>query len=375
MRQNVVVIGATGQVGRELLKQVAASDVPELSIHENPTVVVGLLDSKHFSINLGGFSKELLEDFGSTNKKVAAVMGACELPPGGIIGVPDMMRTLGYHQDLVYVDATALNEDARDLHLKIISETGSQIATANKNPIGRFSHQIYKQLTADPKRYQYSATTMAGLGAVPWLSERHTIQDKIHKMNASLSGTVGFITDALTKGQKLSDAIRMARAKGFTEPDYRDDLNGLDVGRKLIILAREAGFEVNFEDIDIQPFLPNEYFTIADPEACLAKIESELDAQMLQRYAAAAEEKKTLKYLASFDVENEKPVLKVGLKEIPIESAFGKLQGTDNRIEVVTDLYSNQRPYKLEGPGAGFDITASVIRRDLVNLQHRIMRG
>lgn len=374
MRQNIVVFGATGKVGGELLRQVAQYDVPELGIHENPTVVVGLGDSTHIAIQPGGLPKEVLDEFVAMKARVLDITGAQEYPEEGLKAVPDIMEKLGYGEDIVYVDATGVKEAARDLHLRIIQDTRAKIVTANKNPIGLYDYDIYRTLTRDPTRYQYSATAMAGLGAVPWLSERHTIQDRIHEICASLSGTVGFIADALKRGEKLSAAIRTARQEGYTEPDFRDDLNGVDVARKLTILGREAGLPIHFEDIALEPFLPREYLQMSDPEECLYRIERELNAVMAARYAEAQRRGITLKYLASLASDHGKPVLKVGLVEVPLDSAFGNLHGTDNRIEVVTDQYSPKRPYKLEGPGAGLDITASVLRRDLLHLQDHVKR-
>lgn len=374
MRQNIVILGATGKVGRELVKQVAACDVPELQMHENPTVVVGLVDSTHAAIEPGGFPQRELALFARTRQRVNSIIEALKLPNDGIAVLPGHMQRLGFNEDIVYVDATALREPAKDLHLRIIRATRSKIATANKNPIGLYDCEVYRELTADPRRYQYSAITMAGLGAVPWLSQRHTIQDKVHRIDASLSGTMGFITNALMEERKLSEAIRDARERGYTEPDYRDDLNGVDVARKLTILAREAGFEIDFKNIEIEPFLPREFLEMSDSEECLQRIERELDNVMAVRYAEAAQRRMTLKYLASFAIVERKPVLKVGLVEVPQESAFGRLRGTDNRIEVVTDMYHADRSFKLEGPGAGLDLTASVLRRDLLHLQERVQR-
>jgi len=320
----------------------------------------------------------VLERFSAdTNRRVRDVANATEHGADGVLGVPDKMRDLGFAEGVVYVDVTGAKQVARDLHLKIIESSAGQIATANKNPIGLYDYPTYQTLTKDPRRYKYSATAMAGLGAVPWLSERNTIQDHIHQISASLSGTVGFITSELTRGETLSTAIQTARTKGYTEPDYREDLNGVDVARKLTILGREAGFPISFDDIAIEPFLPREYLEIPDAEECLAKIKEDLDIVMLERYAQAATRGKqgmTLKYLASLRNNQGSPALTVGLAEVPKESAFGRLNGTDNRIEVVTDQYTVDRPYKLEGPGAGLDLTASVLRRDLLHLQERVSR-
>ncbi len=380
MRQNVCIIGATGKVGRELIAQIAEQDVAELKRHKNPTVVVGLVDSQHIAINTGGFTQDFLQQFASTKQRIREVMGAEKHGPEGISTLPQIMESMGYGKDLAYIDATSEKEKARDLHLNIIRHTKSQIATANKNPVGLYDYDTYKELTRDPTRYRYSATAMAGLGAVPWLSERHTIGDRIHRIDASLSGTLGFITDAMAKGMKLSDAITEARKKGYTEPDFRDDLNGVDVARKLTILAREAGYPAEFEDICIDPFLPKEYFDIADPEECLQQIREKLDQIYHLNSAAAVDLRgETFRYLASLRLTDgpatqQQVALKVGTEAVSLKSSFARLEDTDNYIQVVTDSYTEKKPYRLQGPGAGLDITASVLRRDLTLLQSSVAR-
>ncbi len=380
MRQNVCIIGATGKVGRELIAQIAEQDVAELKRHKNPTVVVGLADSQSVAINTGGFTQEFLKQFASTKQRVGEIVGAKKHGVEGMGALPATMEGMGYGKDLAYIDATSERETARDLHLHIIRHTKSQIATANKNPVGLYNYDTYKELTKDPTRYRYSATAMAGLGAVPWLSERHTIGDRIHRIDASLSGTLGFITDAMAKGMKLSDAIIEARNKGYTEPDFRDDLNGVDVARKLTILAREAGYPVGFEDIIIDPFLPREYFDIADPEECLQQIREKLD-QIYQLNSVEAVDLRgeTYRYLASLRLVDapgtqRQVTLKVGTEAVLLRSSFARLEDTDNYIQVVTDKYTERKPYRLQGPGAGLDITASVLRRDLTLLQSSVAR-
>lgn len=371
MRQYICIIGATGKVGRELVWQIATHDVPELNIHENPTLVMALVDSTHTAICTGGFSKEMLEQFVASRLRVADLPGAKENESDDEVGV-DAMKRMGYGEDLVYVDVTG-EKNADRLHLDIMRRTRSKIVTANKNPVGLSSYATYRELTRDPTRYKYSATTMAGLGAVPWLSERHTIGDRVHRIDASLSGTLGFIADEISKGKKLSDAIEEARKSGYTEPDFRDDLNGVDVARKMTILAREAGYPVEFGDIAIEPFLPKEYFLMVDPEECLAQIRSKLDGNP----DFCIDQKRSRRYLASLDLPDgaTMPHLRVGPKFVSLTSPFAHLQGTDNFIEVVTNMYTDQKPYRLQGPGAGLEITASVVRRDLLNCQNSISRS
>lgn len=374
MRVNTAIFGATGGVGRELVRQIADKDVWETKGHENPTVVVALADSQHVAIEPGGYSQELLRRFADTRGalKVADLGSAVSLGSEGMLAVPAKMRELGFTNDILYVDVTSAREASRDLHLNVIGG-GGKVVTANKNPIGLYGQDVYERLTADPRLYKYSATFMAGLLS-DWLSRKTTNREQAQEFKASLSGTVGFITDALSKGIKLSAAIKSAQAAGYTETDWGDDLNGLDVGRKLVILAREAGAKIHFQDIKLEPFLPQKYLGIANPETRLRAIAEEYDDQIAARYAEAAERGMTLKYLATFKRQDGRVQLTVGLEEVPIDSAFGRLTGTDNRIEVINERYTSERPYKLEGPGAGRDITASNVRDDIAQIQDHISR-
>ncbi len=372
MRQNVAILGASGNVGRTLLRQIAEHDGPELRKHVNPTVVVALANSGGFVVQEGGFSAEILKQIAKERGALAELISQ-ENPGSRSEEFLDTMQSRGFDGDLVFIDATA-DQNMTDLHLRILRDTRDSIVTTNKNPLSLGGTNTYRELTQDPTRYKYSATAMAGLGAIPWISERAEIGDKIHKIDASLSGTLGFIAHQLTQGVLLSEAIRQAQTLGYTEPDFRDDLSGRDVARKLVILGREAGLKIGMRNVAVERFIPDKYFGQNTPEGCLRAIEREYDAEMTRRYAEANARGKTLKYLASLTTNKKKPKLKVGFVEVPLDSAFGRLAGTDNRIEVVTDIYGSEGPFKLEGPGAGLEHTASVIRRDLLNLQPSVSR-
>lgn len=377
MRQNVFVLGVTGNVGGELIRQIGEKDHPDIkNKHFHPTVVAGIASSDHVVVNEGGFPRDVLMDLGNRRKKIGDIAGTHIEHEDVWRMAHQIMDEMGFHQEVVYVDVTSAMEAARDFHLRVI-EGGGKVVTANKNPLARFDVDTYAKLTNDPKRYGYRATTMAGLGAVPWISEADAIDDKTKKITASLSGTVGYITDQLSQGIKLSDAIRAAKKAGYTEPDFRDDLNGIDVARKLIILAREAGFPVSIENVTVEKFLPESYFDKKkSADDCLGEIEATLDEEMTKKYEMAKARGKTYKYLASLIVEDDgKITLEIGLKEVPIASAFGSLTSTKNRIEVVTsDLYPPENPWELQGPGAGLKVTAGVVRKDLFRMQSKTSR-
>ncbi len=349
MIQNIFILGE-GKVGQTLIRQITDNDIPELGIHENPTVIRGTANSKEFTID------------------------GQKIPYQNLKEIFLILSKLGCEGDVIFVDVTSGKDELRDFHLELINKTRYKIVTANKNPISLYNYDTYFTLTQDPTRYLYSATAMAGLGAVPWIQERAEIGDRVLEMTASLSGTLGFLTDQLSQGIRLSAAIRVAIQNGYTEPDFRDDLNGLDFTRKLVILGREARIPVEISDIQLTRFLPDQYFKIPDPEDCLKAIEQNYDELITSRYRAAQAAGKTLKYLGHLKTDGSKTQLKIGFREVPLESAFGRLKGTNNRLEVVTQIYTAEKPYLLEGPGAGLEITASVIRRDLLRMQPRVNR-
>lgn len=374
MHQHVFIFGATGHVGSELIRQIATLDVQELGIHVNPTVVVGLADSHNAVITRGGFSQNALLKLAANHDLKGLAEGEHVQSNGDPKTLLKFMQKAGFESDLVFVDATAAMEVMRDFHLEVMTKTTCRIVTANKNPISRYDYETYYCLTEDPTRYAYSATTMAGLGAVPWISERVTLQDPVTHITASLSGTLGFLTEKLSQGKRLSGALREAKENGYTEPDFRDDLNGVDVARKLVILAREAGYRVHFEDVKISKFLPEQFFAFETEAACLEAIEKDYDAVMKEKIDRARKAGETWKFLATLSVSGANPTLEVGLQEVSMNSAFGRLRGTSNRIEVITSIYDQGKPYILEGPGAGLPITASVLRRDLLRMQQRVNR-
>ena len=150
-----------------------------------------------------------------------------------------------------------------------------------------------------------------------------------------------------------------------SEPHPRDDLNGLDVARKLLILARASGYPTEMKDIDVVPFIPDAYFSHDSVERFLAAI-TELDTSFAVKVQQAKGKGNVLRYVAKMQCENGKPKLTVGLKEVPVASPLGSLAGTSNKIMAVCEAYPADAPYAVEAPGAGLAVTAQNIRRDLL---------
>ena len=168
--------------------------------------------------------------------------------------------------------------------------------------------------------------------------------------------------------------MKDARMKGYTEPHPRDDLNGVDVARKLLILSRTAGFRIRMEDVKVEPFIPRTYLNESDIDKFLEAIGG-LDNHFRERVLALAKEGKVLRYVGRLTVEGGKPLARVGIEETGKGGTLGMLKGRDNKVAIVTKSYPSERPYRIEVPGAGLEITAQNIRRELLYLlENRIVR-
>jgi aspartokinase/homoserine dehydrogenase 1 len=183
--------------------------------------------------------------------------------------------------------------------------------------------------------------------------------DRVNRIEAVLSGTLNFVFNNYDGSRNFSDVVRQAQDEGYTEPDPRLDLNGTDVARKILILAREAGYRLEIEDIENIPFLP---------ASCLKGTVEDFYNEMgrnEKHFRELLDEAKSkglsLKYIASFD----KGKASVGLQNIGTDHDFAHLSGKDNAVMFYTNRYSEQ-PLVIKGAGAGADVTAAGVFADII---------
>jgi homoserine dehydrogenase len=243
---------------------------------------------------------------------------------------------------------------------------GSCLVLSNKGPLSG-STERYEQLTRMlPDRLWHEATVGAGMPIISTLDGLLAGGDEILEIQASPSGTLGFVMSAVEAGRRFSEAVKEAVALAYAEPDPRDDLSGLDVARKAIILARKMGRVVEPEEIPYESLVP-EGLEDVSLEEFMERL-PEHDEAFAERLLAV-EEHHMLRYLAR--IPREGPVT-VGLVDEPVESPFGPISGPENVFDFRTRRYSDVT-LTIRGPGAGPERTASGVVFDLLDIAHTVV--
>ena len=209
---------------------------------------------------------------------------------------------------------------------------------------------------------RYETTCGAGLPVISTIRSLLATGDRVVEIVGCLSGTLGAIFSDIAADMPFSAAIRSAKLAGYTEPDPRDDLSGLDVARKALILARTIGRELDLTDIAVQSLVP-ESLTNCAVEEFLEQV-ADQDAAMSARQLEAEQEGKTLKYVARVPVDGP---IQVGIEAVPTSTVLGALQGPENIISIRTERY-DRYPLTISGPGAGAAVTAAGMIADLLDL-------
>lgn len=241
---------------------------------------------------------------------------------------------------------------------------GCHVVTANKALAGGGLagwHALQAACTQG-RRYGDSATVGAGLPAVATLRRLHACGDAVTCIEGVFSGSFSYLFNHYDGRQPFSTLLREACALGYTEPDPRADLSGEDVARKLLILARTAGYPLERAQVDVGNLVP-EALRDVPREAFLDRLDA-LDDAIAARHAAAAAREHVLRYLARFDADGH---ARVGLAEVPRDHPAAHLQGADNLFAFHTTRYA-QRPLVIQGAGAGPEVTAQALLGDILDL-------
>jgi aspartokinase/homoserine dehydrogenase 1 len=260
-----------------------------------------------------------------------------------------------------FCDCTA-SEDIADSYEKVLQHLIPIVTPNKKANSGKLEY--YKKLTSYSRErgipYLYECTVGAGLPVISTLRDLFLSGDRVTRIEAVLSGTLSFIFNNYDGSKPFSALVRDAKAKGYTEPDPRDDLNAMDAARKALILARECGLSLEFANVNIEPILPAACFNAKDIDAFFIELEKS-DGDFEKRRAQAAEKGQLLRYIAVIE-EGKASITLRGEGE---GSPFRSLVDSDNIVVITTNRYS-KLPMVIKGPGAGAQVTAGGIFADIV---------
>jgi aspartokinase/homoserine dehydrogenase 1 len=263
----------------------------------------------------------------------------------------------------VIIDCSASVEVAK--HYAHWLAEGIHIVTPNKkaNSAAYGDYQRVQQARrAAGSHYLYEATVGAGLPVIQTLRDLRETGDEIRRIEGMFSGTLAYLFNTWDGRQSFSEVVREAKALGYTEPDPRDDLSGMDVARKLIILAREMGLRTELAEVKVESLVPSE-LTRCGIDEFLERL-PEFDASMLARLREAAARDHVLRYVGSVDAQGG---AEVGLVELPRTHPFANIALTDNIVRFQTARY-DKNPLIVQGPGAGPAVTAAGVFADLLRV-------
>jgi bifunctional aspartokinase / homoserine dehydrogenase 1 len=346
---NIFVVGI-GTVGSSLLDQIKKQQQKLMSQNGLKLNVVGIASSKKMlftrdGINLENFREELnTKGIDATSKHI------CQ----------EVVNMNIFNS--VFVDCTA-NHEVADLY-QVLLENNVSVVTANKLAASS-AYENYANLKETARRrgvkFLFETNVGAGLPIINTMNNLINSGDHIEKMEAVLSGTLNFIFNTISSEIPLSKAILMAKEAGFSEPDPRIDLSGKDVIRKLVILAREAGYKVEQTDVIKNLFIPDKYFSGSLDD--FWKNVPELDAEFEAKRQTLAAQNKRWRFVATMKNGN----CKVGLQEVDSLHPFFDLQGSNNIILITTERY-NEFPMMIKGYGAGAGVTAAGVFSDIMSI-------
>lgn len=347
---SVGIIGP-GTVGRVLLEQIASQSARLQRDFKLDLRVRGIMSSKQMilaekGVSLEGWQRELAAS--GTPANLAAFVehvGADYLP---------------HH---VIIDCTASGEVAK--HYPEWLAAGIHIVTPNKKA-NSAAMSFYRGMQLARREggahYLYEATVGAGLPVIQTVRDLRETGDVINSIEGIFSGTLAYLFNVYDGSREFSDIVRDAKQRGYTEPDPRDDLSGMDVARKLIILGREMGVTLEMADVKVESLVPSG-LEEGSIDEFLARLPQH-DGRMRARFEAAQARGKVLRYVGRITAEGEATV---GVAELDAKHAFANIALTDNVVRFATSRYNNN-PLIVQGPGAGPEVTAGGIFADLLRL-------
>ena len=346
---NLFIAGA-GLVGTSLLKQLQKQNEILFRQHSLKINLMGITNSRRMLTDNKGISFDSCREALKTEGDKADISEFIQ-----------RIKKMNLRNS-VFIDCTADTKVA-SRYLEILNGYIS-VVTANKIACSS-EYGYYQQLKAAANersvRFMYETTVGAGLPIIKTISDLVLSGDKIIKIEAVLSGTLNFIFNDISAEMPLSRAIRRAKEKGYSEPDPRIDLSGTDVVRKILILSREAGYNIEKEDVEVVKFLPDECFE-GDINDFYKKVEVH-DSVFEEKRLELVSQNKKWRFFATLNLGKAK----VELVSVGPEHPSFNLEGSNNIVLLTTERY-RELPMVIKGYGAGADVTAAGIFADLMRV-------
>jgi aspartokinase/homoserine dehydrogenase 1 len=341
----------TGNIGQTLFKQLNAHSDYLQEKNGIQVKIAGISNTRKMIFNSDGISLDTWkEELGKS------------IHPADLKAFVAKMKSMNL-PNCVFIDNTASSQPV-EVYEEVFK---SNISVITCNKIGNSaSYKQYKTFHDAAKRHGvdffYETNVGAGLPIIRTLKDLMNSGDRIQKIEAILSGTISFIFNNFKGEANFHDVVKEAQEKGYTEPDPRDDLSGRDFMRKILILARDAGYPMEEADINIEPILPKACLEAQTVDDFYSALKAE-DAFFSDLKAKAAAENKVLRYIGK--LEDGKAA--ITLQMVDENHPFFTLSGSDNIISFTTDRY-RERPLVVKGPGAGAEVTAAGVFADLINI-------
>ena len=353
---DVVILGF-GRIGRELSSQLSTAKEAQ---GPHGARVVAVIDSSGYVFNQRGIGKRRLDALIDAKQ---AGQPLAEAPNGIRATAKEALADVAQHALTrpILVDVTA--GDTGDI-IETALLMGMDIVLANKRPLASPTGAkggLARSAAARGRRLLHEATVGAGLPIIDTIKKLQESGDEILTIEGCPSGTLGYLFGELGRGSSFSTALRAAMSLGYTEPDPREDLSGMDVARKALILARLLGFEGDLDAVAVESLVPA-HLRECPPEDFLARLE-EMDAAWRDRVDHARSRDTVLRYRATVGPST----VHVGLVGVPLGSSFAALTGTDNQFAITTTRYRTN-PIVITGPGAGVGVTAAGVLNDVLKL-------
>ena len=362
---NLMLLGK-GVVGGQLLEQIRGQRHALLGEHDVSLRVVGVADSQRVFFTEGqGLELERLHELWEDPE-------AGEPHEPEVIGAA--LDALARRSVPVLVDCTA-SAQIHELYHQAL-DRGVHVVAANKKPLtGSMGswRALMRAARQSSRAYHYETTVGASLPVIETLKNLVRTGDRVLRIEGAFSGTLGYLTNEVMRGVPLSRAVRQARELGYTEPRPQDDLSGLDVARKALILARELGLALEMEDVTVEPLVDPEVIETPDLESFFEALTAR-DEGFSERIEQMKAGGRTLRYLAIIDpgVDGERDAsMRVGPVEIEPDHPATRLRGSESFVAFTTARYQDY-PLIVQGAGAGGAVTAAGVLADVLRIAQNL---